>query len=201
MRRAARIGWLLAAAAGLRAEVIDRVVAAVGVEMIARSDVEREARLEAFFGGADPSKTLERLIQQRLIRQEMDQISYPEAEETDVKRWLGERRPGGAVAVPAGLGEQDLVEYARRFVRIERFIDLRFAAGLQIPVEDIEKRYQETFLAEWKKQNAGEAPGLEAVRDRIREDLREQRVSRALDAWMAELRSRVAVRVMETEAP
>ena len=73
MRKALTILALLAALG--RGEIIDRVAARVGSRVITRSEVEKEARLEAYFNrqpppdkAADHSETLQRVIKQQLVR-------------------------------------------------------------------------------------------------------------------------------------
>src|SRR6266498_3287027 len=67
-----------------RAEIIDRVAVVVGNRVITESEILREVRLTAFlngepldFGAASRRKTAERLVEQRLIRNEMESNLYP----------------------------------------------------------------------------------------------------------------------------
>ena len=146
-----------AAAASGRGEIIDRVVAVVGRQVITGSQVEREARLEAYFNGQPPpgaerpaaatrstaSETaagdssavsparpyadiLQRLIDQRLIWYEMEQTKFPTPDDAEARKRLAQLEPSAA-RKPAdyGLRESDLVEYARRVERLDRFLKLR----------------------------------------------------------------------------
>lgn len=210
MKRAILIFVLLLAGPGgrpARGEIIDRVAAVVGRQAITRSEVEREARLEAFFSGRPPDggaanrQILERLIRQQLVRQETQQTTLPSADDAQVKKWLEEMRPPAAEPGAYGLQEKDLFDYARRQIDTLRFVELRFKPGLQIAPRQIETYYEETLLPELKRKGVSPSPALDEVRSRIEQVLVEQRVNELLDEWLTELRTRVLVRVMEEEKP
>ncbi len=140
MRKTLTILALLAALG--RGEIIDGVVARVGNRVITRSEVEREARLEAYFNrqpppapGAGHKETLERLIRQQLVRHEMEQTKFPSAGEEQAKKRLQDlwQALGPAAAKPAAYGLQpaDLADYSRRLADIDAFLELRFKKGDQ----------------------------------------------------------------------
>jgi hypothetical protein len=149
LRVKVRKSWLaiivllgLASGARLQAEIIDRIVAVVGSQPITWSEVQREARLEAFFNGQPPlagfsdrspeyPAILERLIDQRLLEHEMDQAKFPPADDEQVKKRLDQLKPGATDRAKYGLREQDLSEYARRIENVDRFLALRFPQGKQ----------------------------------------------------------------------
>ncbi|MBI3698390.1 MAG: hypothetical protein HY238_26570 [Acidobacteria bacterium] len=117
-------------------EIIDRVAARVGTRVITRSEVEREARLEVYLNcqplpdkAADHKETLERLIRQQLVVQEMQQTKFPPAGEEQIKKRLQGLLPAGEPpAKPAdyGLKAEDLADYGRRLAAIDAFLALRF---------------------------------------------------------------------------
>ncbi|HYM10922.1 MAG TPA: hypothetical protein VEU62_09320 [Bryobacterales bacterium] len=139
----------LAGALGLRAEIIDRIVAVVGAQAITGSEVEREARLEAFFNGQPPPAglsgrspeyraLLERVIEQRLIQREMEQTKFPPADDEQVKKRLQQLRPAAADPAKYSLREQDLIEYAGRIENTGRFLALRFPGTKQTADSELE---------------------------------------------------------------
>jgi hypothetical protein len=211
MRKLLLIGLLLAAGSRAPGEIIDRIVVAVGREIVTQSDIEMEARLEAFFRNAPPPEvrplspewvTLrERLIRQRLVEQDMRQSTFPPAEPTLILEWLTRMRPAGADPSRYGLAEDDLEDYARRQIDIERFIDQRFKPGLQIPDADIAAYYKSTLLPELERRGIAERPALEQARGQIEAVLLEEKVNQALDQWLVEARTRAGVRVLETPEP
>lgn len=151
MRRATITTAAILALAALppagRAEIVDRVMAVVGRDVITWSDLDREARLEAYFNGRPaPAATqgvssnqkpgeyrevLERLIEQRLAWREMDQSKVPLPDDGQVQKRLEQLQaglkgaPGGVRPADYGLREQDLLDYARRAERIDRFLKTR----------------------------------------------------------------------------
>ena len=117
------------------------------------------------------------------------------------QQWFAQTRPKDADPGRWSLKEQDLMEYAGRQVRIEGFVDIRFRPGLQVTAEDVGEYYEKVFLPELKRRGIAETPPLEAVRSRLEQVLIEERVSRLLDDWLADLRSRTRVTIMEVEKP
>ena len=211
MRQMLLIGLLLAGISRAPGEIIDRIVVVVGRQIVTQSDIEQEARLEAFFRNAPPPQlrrgspewvTLrERLIRQRLVEQDMRQSTFPPAEPTQILEWLARMRPAGADLGRYGLAEDDLEDYARRQIDIERFIDQRFKPGLQIPDADIAAYYEKTLLPELERRGIAERPTLEQARGQIEAVLLEEKVNRALDQWLVEARTRAGVRLLETPEP
>ena len=127
-----------------RGEIIDRVAARVGTRVITSSEVEKEARLEAYFNRQPPpdkaaghSETLQRLIKQQLVRQEMEQTKFPSAGEEQAKKRLQGLLPAAEPAPkPAdyGLRAEDLADYGRRLADIDAFLTLRFKSDQEIEV-------------------------------------------------------------------
>ncbi|MBI3665993.1 MAG: hypothetical protein HY236_07175 [Acidobacteria bacterium] len=197
----------------VRGEIIDRVAAVVGRLPITRSEVQKEARLEAFFShrpapsarlsaaDADSRAVLERLIRQRLIRYEMEQTQFPSADDAQVEKWLREQGVTLAAAPDYGLTEQDLADYGRRQIDILRFVDLRFKSGVEIPAQQVDAYYEHTLLPELARRAVAERPPLDQVRGQIKQILVEEQTNELLDNWLAELRTHMLVRVMEIEQP
>src|ERR1017187_6822016 len=75
---------LLAVTLPARAEIIDRIAVSVGNRVIAESDLHREIRVAAFLDGVQPDfspagrrATAERMVEQVLIRRELEISRYP----------------------------------------------------------------------------------------------------------------------------
>jgi hypothetical protein len=196
--RLAVLSLILAAAGG--AEIIDRIAAVVGREVVTRSEVRREAALESYFGASqpDPAQVLDRLVRQRLIFQEMEQTALPEVSEAEQKQWLAAMKPAGRDPARFGLHPQDLLDYARRQLLVEKFIELRFKTGLQASSQDVEAYYKTKLRPELEKKGV-EVPPLDAVRDRVEQAVLEERVTALVEEWMGEMRTRAGVRFPEKE--
>ncbi len=198
-----------------RAEIIDRIAAVVGRQVVTESDVQREARLEAYFDGQPPPgaltpqtpqyrQVLERLIRQQLIQYEMDQTRFPSVDAAQAKKQLQAMNPVQGKPGDYNLKEQDLIDYARRLANVARFLELRFGtldAGSKpsaIPEEQLETYYRDVFLPSLARKENSSVPSLNDVRGEIEQTLRRET---EIDAWLKELRSRVGVRIMEPGKP
>ena len=184
----------LLGAAAARGEIIDRVVAVVGRKVITWSEVQREARLEAYWNGQPPPAplrardpqfrdVLERLIQQLLIMHEMEQSNFPPADEAQAKKRLEALGPVSASPAAYGLKQQDLTDYGKRLATTARFLELRFNSP------DLRSK---PGVARGPQQ------ALDEVRGKIEQTLKEER---DIDERLKDLRSRLGVRVLEPEQP
>src|SRR5580700_7344524 len=157
--------FLLSASCLLFAEIIDRIAISVGNQVITEGQVEEEIRLTAFLNhekpdlsAAERKKAAGRLIEQALIKRDMDLSRYPLPEPSEAEASL---RDVKATYAPESLYRQELQEYGiteealeRRLLwqlTLLRFIDYRFRPAIQIPDADV-KTYYEQELAKWKQQ-------------------------------------------------
>jgi len=194
----------------LPGEIIDRIAISAGNQVITEGQVEEEIRLTAFlnhekpdFGVAERKKAAGRLIEQALIKRDMDLSRYPLPAPSEAEASL---RDIQATYAPDLLYRQKLQEYGiteealeRRLLwqlTLLRFIDYRFRPAIQIPDADV-KTYYDQQLAEWKQQGIQSIPTLEDSRTKIEEILTQQRIDQALDTWIAETRRQVAINYLD----
>jgi len=146
MRRALlAIAFTLAAVA---AGVIDRVAVVVGTQAITESEVLLEVRLTEFFNGqpldlgADQRKAAaERLVDQQLIRNEMQIGGYPMPVESEGDAVLRKFRQDNYPGIPAfraalenhGLTEDEVKRHLLWQAAAMRFTDLRFHMTMAAP--------------------------------------------------------------------
>jgi hypothetical protein len=119
-------------------ELIDRVVAVVGGDLILMSDVRAATTLGLVdtAGAADPMRTaLTRLIDRALVLDEVSRYLPPEpdADAIDNELRLVRERFATAQAFAAamtglGLSDAELREIVRQNLRIRAYVDQRFAA-------------------------------------------------------------------------
>lgn len=201
---------LLSASCLLFPEIIDRIAISAGNQVITEGQVEEEIRLTAFlnhekpdFSVAERKKAAARLIEQALIKRDMDLSRYPLPAPSEAEVSLREVK---LTYAPESLYQQKLREYGitedslqRRLLwqlMLLRFIDYRFRPAIQIPDEDV-KTYYEQQLAKWKQQGVQSIPTLEESRANIEEILTQQRIDQALDAWIAETRKQVRINYLD----
>ena len=195
-------------------EIIDRVAAVVGKSVITESDVQKEARLEAYFDlrpapaplvPASPEyrQVLDRLIRQSLMRREMEQSRFPSVTDAEAQKELQTMRLSPGVLAAYGLKQADLLDYARRLLDASRFLELRLgpvgqerSAGA-VSRQQVEDYYRNVFAPDQARKGKP-APPLDQVRGQIEKSLQEEK---ELDDWLKDLRSRTTVRVIEPERP
>lgn len=130
---------VMSATTTLRAEVIDRVLAVVGGQLITLTDVTaaRDLRLVPTEGGPDPIRpTLTKLIDRELVLAEVERYAPPEptAEAVDVEvRRVRARFESAetfdAALARSGIDEVHLRETLRQDLRIRAYLDQRFSAA------------------------------------------------------------------------
>ena len=142
-----RYVWLamLAAAVGVRGEVIDRVAVTVDKIVITESDILHQMRVAAFLDAEPLEVTPEskraaaqQLVEQVLVRREMEISRYPAPElaETDgmLARIKAERFPNedgyGRALADYGFDETGLRESLLLQLTVLRFIEFRFRPGV-----------------------------------------------------------------------
>jgi hypothetical protein len=189
----------LFAAAGC-GEVIDRLAVSVGNYAITESGIEREIRLTALLNGEEPDfspankrKAAGRLVEQALIRREMEISRYPAPDLSEIAPMLeqikkvrfGAEDPYREALQHLGLDEQDLKQHLLWQTTLLRFIEMRFRPGVQVSEDDI----REYFDRQIKPGNS-QPVSIEDYRDRIEEALTGERADKELDSWLKEARSR-----------
>jgi len=194
----------------LHAEIIDRIAISVGNQVITEAQIDQEIRLTAFLNHEKPDysiaerkKASGRLIEQALIKRDMELSRYPLPAPSEVEASLHEVKLSYA---PESLYQKKLQEYGitedalkarlQWQLTLLRFVDYRFRPGIQISDAD-EKTYYDREVAQWKAQNIQSIPTLDDSRDKIEEILTQQRIDEALNAWMEETRKRVTINYLD----
>lgn len=198
------VAMALGASAG--AEIIDRVLAIVGGEVVTLSDVYAALALKLVdpAGAADPvGSALSFLIDRRLVVGEVDRYVPPEPDVSAIERRVIELRrplPADASTVPGlarlALDDQRLRALAREDLRIESYLTQRFAADVPSD-QDVELYYRE-HAADFTR--GGVLVPLEDVREEVRRTLASERRARLIANWIADLRRRVDVSVLYLSA-
>jgi hypothetical protein len=192
------------------AEIIDRIVITVANQVITQSQVDEEIRVTAFLNrdkldlSADAKKeAANRLIEQALIKREMDLSRYPLPQLSDT----GESLRTLKAMYPSEAEFQDALqsygitpdELSRRLwwqLTLLRFIDYRFRPGIQIPAADVQAYYRQQ-VSEWEQKGTKPIPTLEESRDQIEEILTQKRIDKALDQWIKDTRSQVTITYLD----
>ena len=185
----------------IRAEIVDRIAATVGYEVIAESQVSAQIRVAALINGTEPDvapenrrKVLDALIDQTLMRREVEFTRFPQASDADVKLQLAQiqsRYPGPAFQEALDryrVSEPDLAVQLRWQFTMLRFIEYRFQPAVQVSDSQIRQEYRRQVAA-WRERNSGEPPSMEQMRPELEKLMRQQMTDSALDRWLGEVRT------------
>lgn len=204
-RRWIILGWLVAGVAA-RAEVIDRIAVTVGNQVITESDLLREIRVMAFLNHAQPDfseagkrKTAARMVDQRLVRRELELSRYPVPDAAEVtpvlKKFIEENYPAkgeyAEALAKAGITEAEVREQILWQLTLLRFIDVRFRPGVQVSDEEVREAFDKVA------KSAPASISFDDVRDKLESRLIEEKVDRDLETWLTEARKRTGVEYRE----
>jgi hypothetical protein len=147
----------------------------------------------------------ERMVEQTLIRKELETSSYPVPSLAEVEPELQAFRakfyPNAADFARAladnGIAEQDLKTELLWQRTLSQFIDMRFRPGVQVTEEEIQQYFHSVVEPLAKAAHPGEAAKLEDYRDDIEVKLTGDRADREMDKWLKEARKRAEVVVHE----
>jgi hypothetical protein len=200
MRRALQIAVVCVACAGLlRGEIVDRIVATVNGQPILQSDWDIAMRCEAFldqralqFTPEAARASLDRLVDQELLRQQIRSFQLPPVGEDRLRSRLEEIRhqiPGvagdagwQAALSRYGLTQSEIEERIADQMEILRFIEVRLRPTVHVDRRSIEAYYNDTLLPQLKEKGAKQVP-LAEVSAKIEEILSQQ----ILDSLLADL--------------
>jgi hypothetical protein len=197
--------------ATLRAgDTIERVVVVVNGRPILLSEwdaaVQREALLAAkpiASSEEDRHAVLERLIDQELLRSEMERSTFQRAIAQEVGQKLQELRKAfpevqsesdwNAVLAKYGVSSQELQAAIGFQIDALRLIDLRLRPSAQPDQGSIEAYYRTTYLPSVRKAG-GKPQALNQVSGNMKEILIQQKLGDLTTAWLQSLRSQADVR-------
>ena len=189
----------IALAAPLRAEVIDRVLAIVGGQVITLSDVHVALAVGLVKPppGADPiGAALSFLIDRQLVTIEVDRYMPPDPTDEAVARRADELRRAlptdPAALARLGLESDRLRGLAREDLRIASYIAQRFGF-VQATDDEVARYYREHADAFTRN---GVLQSLQDVRDEVRRRLTTERRDAMIAEWISDLRRRAEVNVL-----
>jgi hypothetical protein len=180
----------------------------VGNSVITTSDVDREIRVTAFQNGARPDftpanrrATAQRMVQQKLIRREMELSHYPlpgpmEAD-TLLEQLRMSRYPTDAEYQKAlsqyGITEQDVRDELLWQLTLLRFIEVRFRPGVRVSDEDIQDYFDKEVKPVAQAAHPDRPVLLDDYRNQIENRLAEQRTDKEVDAWLQDASKRTEI--------
>jgi len=194
----------------IQAEIIDRIAISAGNQVVTESQIDEEVRVTEFLNGekldlsaGERKKAADRLIEQALVKREMDLSRYPLPELADADKQFEMLQ--ASYASPAQF-ENALQTYGitadevkRRLwwqLTVLRFVEFRFRPGIQISDSDVQAYYKQQVV-KWQQEGVRTIPSLEEARPQIEETLTQQRIDEELDRWLAEVRRQVPIQYLD----
>lgn len=213
MRLAALFLLLLLAPATRAAEVVDRVAVAAGQDAITMSDILRHLRFRSIVSGspvedteANRRQAAEQLLELLIVRRELELSRYspPSMSEADkaIEDFLADmkwsREKLLAELSRSGFTEEEFRREMQARLTVARFIDYRFAPGVQVSDEEVQAYYDSEFLPAFRQGNAGAVePPLAAVRPMIERILATRKVNAAMEEWLRQMRQTLRIRYFD----
>lgn len=197
--------------AASQAEVVDRTIAAVNKHLITWSDLDEQMRFEALqnvralndLGEAERRAAFEHLVQDRILRDQMQVAPAANAAEVDAR--IEDIRAGwqaqctdamwAATLQRYGLSALELRELVTRQIEILKFMDFRVRPTVRVTRQEVDNYYHLTLVPQLLAK--GETPEpVESVTPKIRELLTEQKMNQEMEKWLATLRTQASVQVL-----
>src|SRR5262245_61698217 len=196
-------------------ELLDRVLVTVNSRVILSSELESEVKFEKLMSGTlavpitAPAReaALQRLIDRRLVEQQMAASSLLPSSDPKIKQHILELRKELKDAdtdtgwrnllSTAGITEQELAERVAEEVNTNIYIGEKFQPNVHVNNARIRNYYQQTFAPEVRKRGATPPP-LEEVSEKIEQVLTEQTINELFSEWIKGLRTQARVRVLDS---
>ena len=194
------------------ADIIDRIAVSVGNRVIAVSDIDREIRVTSFLNSVPPDfsstakhETAQRMIEQKLIRRELETSRYPTPAPSEVEPILADFKTKQfksdadyhAALTALGITEQDVKDELLWQRTLLRFIEVRFRPAVQVTDQEIQEYFDKTVAPAARAAHPEQSVSLEDYRRQIEDTLSGQRVDRDVDAWLQEARKRNEIVIHE----
>jgi hypothetical protein len=180
-----------------KAVIIDRIAVVVGDAVIKDSDINRDVRLVSFinretlnFDLAARKAAANRLIDQCLIRREIDLGDYQVPSQSDAEKFFlstqKDRAPSPAaftrMLAHYGLSIADMKSYLYWELTVLRFIDQRFRPAVLVTDENAQTYYQQ-HRDEFKTKD-GKQKTFDEAAPEVRETLTNQQINKQFDNWL-----------------
>jgi peptidyl-prolyl cis-trans isomerase SurA len=196
---------LLAFAA--RADIIDRIAVSVGNHVITASDLDREIRVTAFLNGTKPDftaaarrATAGRMVEQALVRSELETSRYPTPAPSEIDPVLAQlknRSPNDAdfqhSLAEYGITEQDVRDELLWQRTLLSFLDVRFRPSVQVSDKDIQDYFEKSVLPAEQAAHKGATISLDDYRDQIEAKLTGEREDQEMSRWLDEAKKRTEI--------
>jgi len=212
-------GLILLAACGsvLSAQqVVDKTVATVSdgsrTELITLSDLRWQLALQPGVqinppSSEDLNRALRLLIDQRLFALEAERLPREPATKAEINAKINEivsyfptpvefERRLNLVGFKS-VSDPNFEQIIAQRIAIDKYLSFRFRSFIVITAEDETRYYQDVYLPEFRRRNAGViVPTLPSRRTEIVETLTEERVAEQIEAFLDEAKRRIEIVIL-----
>jgi hypothetical protein len=190
------------------ADIIDRIAVSVGNQVITQTELDREMRVAAFLDRVKPNfspaarrATADRMVEQKLIRRELETSRYPIPAASEVQPVLEKFKKENfaddaafqSALASYGITEKDVLAGLLWQRTLLQFIDVRFRPGLDVSDEQIKDYFVKVVEPAARAAHPGEPVSLEDYRDEIDRKLAGERVDKETDTWLKQARQRTEI--------
>ena len=180
-----------------RGDIIDRVLAVAGGDLILLSDVQTVTIFGLLPDAPDETDALTWLIDRTLTLAEVNRFIVPapeagviDADLADVRGRFSTPEEFQRALAAVGMTETELARVVRDNRRIDSYLRQRFGSALQ-PTEAALARYYRDYVDRY---SVGEvAASFDRVRAQVQRDLQEERRQALIADWVDRLRLRATV--------
>jgi hypothetical protein len=194
------------AAGSARSQVIDRVLAVVGSQVVTLSDVRAAQAFDLAPPGAVADRTadvLAYLVDRELMLGEVDRYSAPEPDPALVERRMAQIRARFPSAdeyehalARTAMTDRRLRSVIAHILRVDTYLEQRFAAAAQPSTEEAQRYYRD-HPAEFTRD--GRLAPLDEVQGQAQARLAAERRRILIADWLGRLRRRSSVTTMLTQ--
>lgn len=194
-------------------EALDRVAVSFGLEVITLSAIRRQLRMDAYLAGQPPEDTpearraaAERLIDQALVRREMNLSRYTPIPMAEVRQRVEAYREKLGLTPEAfvkelakyGFEPDDFLNELYWQATLLRFVQFRFSPSVQVDDDEVREYYQKEYVPRLRQMMPGEEPPpLADVRERIVGILASRKENVVLEQWLETTRQQARIRYHE----
>lgn len=213
MRVAVAVLMVMASGAAMAQEALDRVAVSFGLEVITLSAIRRQLRMDAYLAGQPPEDTpearraaAERLIDQALVRREMNLSRYTPIPMAEVRQRVEAYREKLGLTPEAfvkelakyGFEPDDFLNELYWQATLLRFVQFRFSPSVQVDDDEVREYYQKEYVPRLREMMPGEEPPpLADVRERIVGILASRKENVVLEQWLETTRQQARIRYHE----
>lgn len=190
--------------------IIDRIAVVVGKRVVKDSDIVQDIRVTSFLNREDPDFSLaarkkgaSRLIDQELIRQQIQSGAYPVAPESEGVNFLAQIKKDRfpteeqyrTALAHYGITGAELKDRLLWQLTVLHFIDARFRPQVLVTEDDIRNYYNSHRAALEAKYP--KAKSIDDLRPDIIEQITGERVNGLFEDWLKQIRQETRIEYLE----